>query len=229
MMAQDEVRRPPTWPDDQVDVFFGDPPGLVFGALIPKGRHLNISLLGHRLTQDAVQEFIENRMAAKPDGPSSGYVSLCGCTPRVGVGPAARYYGDRWAAVGDAAVTRLYKDGIGSAFFLAGRAMETAVTRGVSRRALGEAYAPHCRRVVVDNLYGRVLFRLWSLTLRTPALLRAWSRALRLEGERPPDQRIHQRILWGMFTGDEPYGDLFWRSLRPDALLSLGRSAWRGR
>jgi flavin-dependent dehydrogenase len=40
IMAQDEILRPATWPDDQVSVFFRRPPGLIFGALIPKGQYL---------------------------------------------------------------------------------------------------------------------------------------------------------------------------------------------
>lgn len=81
----------------------------------------------------------------------------------------------------------------------------------------------------MDNLYGRLLFRLWSFTLHTPRLLHAWIQALRLETEWPPGQRIHQRILWGMFTGDEPYRDLFWRSLGPSSLKSLARGGRRGK
>ena len=98
----------------------------------------------------------------------AGYVSLCGCTPRIAVRPARRYFGARWVAVGDAAVTRLYKDGIGSAFFTAQCAMQTAVEQGISHQAFQKTYGPFCRSVATDNLYGRMLFRLWSFTLHTP-------------------------------------------------------------
>jgi len=236
VMAQDEVLRPPTWPDDQVHVFFRHPPGLIFGALIPKGRYLNISLLGRRLTSDTVNEFIA---AQTLDADlSAGYTSLCGCTPRVAEGAAPRYFGARWVAVGDAAVTRLYKDGIGSAFFTAQRAMHTAVHQGISRRAFHTSYTPYCRGIAADNLYGRLLYRLWSFTLHTPPLLRAWIRALHQEaapeggdptGAPPgaaPDRRIHHRILWGMFTGDEAYRDLFRLALSPRAIAGLVRD-WR--
>ena len=45
--------------------------------------------------------------------------------------------------------------------------------------------------------------------------------AVHQEIEQPPNRRIHHRILWGMFTGDEPYRDLFWLSLSPRALSGL--------
>jgi flavin-dependent dehydrogenase len=225
IMAQDEIVRPPSWPDDQVSVYFRDPPELVFGAMVPKGPYLNISLLGRGLTHDTVGAFMETHVSdmCLP----GGYVSLCGCTPRVAVSPAGRYFGDRWVAVGDAAVTRLYKDGIGSAFYSAQYAMEAAVGQGISSRDFQAGYAPYCRHVAADNTYGRILFRLWGFTLQAPGLLRAWMRAVIREADEPLERRIHQRTLWGMFTGDEPYRDLFWLSMSPRAQYSLLRG-WRG-
>lgn len=222
VMAQDEIMRPTDWPDDQVSVFFQKPPGLTFGALIPKGQYLNISLLGKGFTRDTVEDFIESQ-GLNAETQLNSFNSLCGCTPRVAVSPARGYFGARWVAVGDAAVTRLYKDGIGSAFFTAQTAMQVAVQRGISRQAFREGYVPFCRRVARDNIYGRLLFRLWNLTLGTRLMMRYWKRAIRLEMEAPSEQRIHIRILWGMFTGDEPYRDLFWLSLSPASMMGLAR------
>lgn len=222
VMAQDEILRPPDWPDDQVCAFFQKPPGLTFGALIPKGRYLNISLLGKDFTRDTVEDFIEAQgLNAELLFNSSS--SLCGCTPRVAVSPARGYFGHRWVAVGDAAVTRLYKDGIGSAFYTAQTAMQVAVKHGISYNAFRKGYLPFCRRVARDNLYGRLLFRLWNLVLRTHHLMRYWQHTIRLEMATPLEQRIHTRILWGIFTGDEPYRDLFWLSLSLAALRDLIR------
>jgi flavin-dependent dehydrogenase len=224
VMAQDEVLRPSTWPSNRVDVFFRKPPGLIFGALIPKGNYLNISLLGRGLTRDTVSDFIEAQQlgAVLP----SVCESLCGCTPRIAIGAAPRTFGDRWIAVGDAAVTRLYKDGIGSAFFMAGHAMHAAIEHGISHHKFAKGYAPHCRQVAMDNLYGRLLFQMWSFVLRTPRLLQIWIAAVERETAWPPERRLHQRLLWGMFSGDEPYRDLFWRCLHPGMLFGLGDGWW---
>jgi flavin-dependent dehydrogenase len=112
IMAQDEILMPSGWPEDQVNAYFLSPPGLEFGALTPKGLYLNVSLLGKKMTTDAINDFFEAQNLQSQLGES--LVSLCGCTPRISVSASRKYFGDRWVGVGDAAVTRLYKDGIGS-------------------------------------------------------------------------------------------------------------------
>jgi len=97
----------------------------MFGALIPKGPYLTVSLLGDGLRLDSVNEFADIHGLDHAFLPPSG--GLCGCTPRIAVGAARHYYGSRWVAVGDAAITRLYKDGIGAAFNTSRVAMQTAV------------------------------------------------------------------------------------------------------
>ncbi|RME80294.1 MAG: hypothetical protein D6775_16595 [Caldilineae bacterium] len=221
VMAQDEFLLPEEWPRDRVDAFFEFPPGLIFGAVIPKGRYLNISLLGEGLRLDAVEAFAEEHGLAQMLHPASG--SLCGCTPRIATGMARHFFGDRWVTVGDAAVTRLYKDGIGSAYHTARVAMTTAMTMGISRRAFARGYLPYCRAVRKDNRYGQILFRLWKLTMGIAPLIHAWQEAIRLEAALPAPQKVHTRILWGMLTGDEPYRQLFWLSLTPGSLISLFR------
>jgi hypothetical protein len=67
---------------------------------------------------------------------------------------------------------------------------------------------------------------MWSFVLRTPLLLRIWIASVERESEWPLEQRLHQRLLWGMFSGDEPYRDLFWTSLHPGMLTGLGGGWW---
>jgi flavin-dependent dehydrogenase len=222
IMAQDEMPRPPDWPKDTVSAYFQEPPGLVFGALIPKGDYVNVSLLGKGFTIDTINNFIEAQgLESTYFSPTS---SLCGCTPRIAVRTARQYFGDRWVAVGDAAATRLYKDGVGSAFFTSQAAMHSALHNGISKRDFNRTYAPHCRRVARDNLYGRLLFRLWHITLQGPRMLKAWKDTIRRESDLPAEQRVHTRVLWGMFTGDEPYRDLFHLAASYQAMRGL----WQG-
>ena len=148
------------------------------------------------------------------------------------VGPARGYYADRLAVIGDAAVSRLYKDGIGTAFLTAEAAARTAVERGVAAADFAIGYRPVCRRIARDNLYGHLLFRLWAGTRRRPFLLSGWRRAVEAERSRPPEAHLFTRVLWGMFTGDETYRDIFWLTLSGPALWRLGGSAlaeWRQR
>jgi flavin-dependent dehydrogenase len=226
-MAQDEVSLPPGLLDESVHVFFDHPPGLIFAGVIPKGRYANLSLLGRGLPPDAIGEFLEGTGAARLLQHNG--VSLCGCTPRVAVTPARRYYADRMVVIGDAAITRLYKDGIGSAFVTAEAACRAAVEHGVSRRDFARAYRPVCNRIAVDNAYGRLLIRAWAATRRLPRLLEVWQRAVLAEAALPPAARVHTRVLWGMFTGDEPYRRLFWLAFSPLALRRLWHGARRDR
>jgi flavin-dependent dehydrogenase len=144
---------------------------------------------------------------------------------------ARHYFGDRWVAVGDAAVTRLYKDGIGSAFQTTKSAMSAAVSMGISHSTFRQYYAPICRSIATDNTYGFMLFRLWNFVLNSPVLLNAWKAAIQWEMSQPTKDRKHMRILWGMLTGDEPYRKLFYKGINPISLLHLGygmNSKWGG-
>jgi flavin-dependent dehydrogenase len=230
IMAQDEVLRPADWISEEVNAYFKQPPGLSFGAIIPKGRYLNISLLGKGFTRNSVDEFIAAQNLTD-DLQYTSSSSLCGCNPRIAVGMAKHYFGDRWVAVGDAAVTRLYKDGIGSAFQTAKSAMTVVTQVGISHLMFGKHYAPICHSIAIDNSYGFLLFRLWNLVLNSSVLRNAWKATIQREMSLPVKDRRHMRILWGMLTGDEPYRQLFYRGINPITLLQLGYgigSKWRG-
>ncbi len=221
-MSQDETWRPRNWPDYKVAGFFGHPPeGLVFGAIIPKGRYLNVSLLGRGRATDVVPSFYKAQEQSLgrffPNEPES----LCSCTPRIAVRPAKTYFGDRWVAVGDAGVSRLYKDGIYSAFLTSGTAMRTAIEEGISKEDFARDYAPFCRRLAGDNAYGELLLNLSLLAMRNPLIARACIECVRSESSLPLSQRIYSRVMWGMLTGDDSYRELFWLALKPRGVWSL--------
>lgn len=216
-MMQDEVTLPANWASGEVHAWFPPPEWLTFGALIPKGRYLNISLLGKHIPRQGINEFLER---INLDGIGEG-ARLCGCKPRIATGPAKGYYGDRWVVVGDAAASRLYKDGIGAAFYGTQVAMRTAIEHGIHRQAFHRVYHPHCRQVTLDNHYGRLLYALWHLTLRFRPLRQAWLRAVLAERHLPPQQRTHERVLWGMLTGDEPYRALFFQAISLPAVMPV--------
>jgi flavin-dependent dehydrogenase len=227
VMAQDEILLPEGWQPGEVQAYFLSPSWLTFGALIPKGHYLNISLLGKHIPENGVREFLwAIGMMEHKSLPTA--FSLCGCRPRIVVGPARRFYGHRWVAVGDAVVTRLYKDGIGSAFFTARSAMEAAVIHGISRGSFHRHYAPYCWRIAYDNVYGKLLFALWHYTVHWPILTRAWMRAIRAEQKLAEPQHLHERILWGMFTGDEPYRSLFRLAIHLRAVWPVMKELLKG-
>ena len=224
IMAQDEVLRPESFADDSVSVYFDQPSGLVFGAVIPKGSYANISLLGHQMPERAVNAFLEAHELI--DLFSQKAPGLCGCTPRVAVSMARNYFSDRMAAVGDASATRLFKDGIGAAFITARAAARTAIQQGITRADFETGYAPVCRQIDQDNKYGKWLFKLWSITRHSPVLMDTWRRGIQAENDLDPADQVHTRVLWGMFTGSESYRQLFWLSFSRKAFLGLWRGAW---
>ncbi len=218
VMAQDEVPISDKMMDQSVHIFFENPPGLIFGALIPKGRYANLSLLGHGLPPDAVNQFIN--MTRLESLIPEGTPLLCGCNPSVAVSEAGAFFADRFVVVGDAAVTRLYKDGIGSAFITAEAAAKTAILRGISRQDFLAGYQPVCRQIARDNGYGRLLFRLWSLTYHTPILKKIWIQTIINEANQIGNP-THTGVLWGMFTGNESYRILFMKALSLPALWNF--------
>jgi hypothetical protein len=110
--------------------------------------------------------------------------------------------------------------------------MQTAVRRGISQRDFAAGYAPICHEIAADNRYGRWLFQLWGWTRRWPFLAEAWRRAVLAEASLPPAAHIHTRVLWDMFTGDEPYRRIARLLISPPSLRALWlgmQQAWRAR
>ena len=224
VMAQDELAlRTPLSASQRrrAHVYVGQQAGLIFGALIPKGDYLNLSLLGHDLSGDPVKAFL-----ARPDCGWLGEAQagrMCGCRPRIAVAPAPRPFADRFVAVGDAAVTRLYKDGIGSAYLTAGRAAWTALREGIAARAFAAGYAPLCRAIARDNRIGQWLFAPWE-GRQTPLYHlweRGWARLLLAEEALPIQQRRGHLALWNMLTGDDSYSSITRSALHPRILGAL--------
>jgi glycine/D-amino acid oxidase-like deaminating enzyme len=95
-MVHGEMTRPPDWPVDEVKIYFKAFPGMVFGAMTPKGRYLNISLFGNGLIQKSISQLI-GIVDPGADQLSTSNI-LCGCMPEIAIGPARKYYGSRWVA-----------------------------------------------------------------------------------------------------------------------------------
>jgi flavin-dependent dehydrogenase len=224
-MAQDEIRLNHPSDPGTVHVYCDEPYGLLFGGLVPKGDYVSVSLLGHGLPGRSLEPFLAalRERGVLTEDPER----LCGCRPRVGIGPASGFYGDRFVAVGDAVVTRLYKDGIGSALHTAKCAAQVAFEHGIAARDFRRYYRPMVRAVERDNLYGKWLFRLWEEAKGEGILSTLGQRTLLAEKHLAPIWRVHGALLWYMFTGDAPYRStmlslLSWRSLR-NLLFAAGR------
>lgn len=220
-MIQDELNTHPGSSSRQVHIYFGRPKQVIFGAAVPKGSMTSISLLGDDLRWDAVGKFMEANTVGY------GCEQLCGCKPRIAVSMAHGYYDNRFVAVGDAAATRLYKDGIGSAFLTSRQAAYTAIYQGTGKTDFRLRYAPLCRMIALDNFFGWLLFYLWNRIGRMPALTQLWLKTLEYELDLPPKKRRYRRALWNMFTGDDSYRRIFFSLLDPRIAWQFLTVTWR--
>jgi flavin-dependent dehydrogenase len=199
---------------------------LSFGTLIPKGHCINVSLLGDDLPRGSIDRFL-----ALPEVASmlpATVIRACSCRPRVAVGPASPLYADGFVAVGDAGVTRLYKNGIGSAVHTARQAALAAVRHGIDAASFRAHYAPLCREIVNDNRAGRFLFSFSRIFRESRPLALPHLHAVIAEQSLPPHRRRHSRLLWSMFTGAYPYRRLLAMAAHPAVQLRLLRGAARG-
>jgi flavin-dependent dehydrogenase len=208
--------------DSTVHIYFDQPRGLIFGALIPKGHFANVSLLGQRLARDSIEQFLGVPQVMHVVGTEPP--RLCTCRPRVAVTAARGFYADCFVAVGDACATRLYKDGIGSALVTARAAAETALRHGISAEAFCTHYAPVCRGIARDNRFGRAVFAVMDHSKHNRLLMRAMARILKSEASQVPRARVLSPILWFLFTGDADYEKIFRMMFKPKVVARIGQA-----
>ncbi len=177
--------------------------GLIFGTLVPKGPFINVSVLGSGRYPVSVTDFLRHDIVRKilP----AKYELACGCRPRTAVDCARNYYGDGFVTIGDAAVSRLYKDGIGSALLTAREAARTAVFHGITRHDFGRRYLPFCRALDRDNQWGRLLFSANDLAKNSRLFIGAQQRLIGNEQKNTSGVQPFTRAAWGMFTGSYSY------------------------
>ena len=197
-------------------------PHVAFVALVPKGDFLTFTMVGYRDLGLSDLHAALDHPAVRAKLPPDWEIPqrFCHCHPRVVVRGAAHPYAHRLVVIGDAACSRLYKNGLESAFNTAAFAAHTIIHRGVSAEAFEEHYLPPCRRVIMnDNRYGELLFRMNHGFGGHPTA----SRAL-LSLVDHPDPRVVQRVqeaMWGLFAGSLPYRYILKRAAHPRVTLAL--------
>jgi flavin-dependent dehydrogenase len=203
-------------------LFLPDLPHVKFGALIPKGDYVTLCMLGDGFDQDSVKAFVSSpELTACLPKDWQMPAKFCHCSPSVAISGAAKPYANRLLFVGDCAVTRLYKDGIGAAYRSAKAAAVACVFHGVSEKDLKRHYWPVLQSIDRDNQYGRIIYFVTTILQRVRFLRRGVLRMIRREQadpERPPRM---SSVLWDTFTGSAPYRDVFLRTLNPLFFLRL--------
>ncbi len=217
--------------EGRVHIFLPNDKNLMFGTLVPKKNYVSISLLGNELSRDSLFRFLARPEVAGKLGAQSH--ALCACRPRIAVSPAEPLYGPGFVAVGDSGVTRLYKNGIGNALRTSRAAAHTAIFYGPSGDAFIRGYEPLCREIIQDNRFGRFLFSFTHIFQHQSVLAHPHMMTVKWEQQQPPRRRRLSRLIWGMFTGSDPYRKLFFMSIDPRVQYHLFNcliaDTWYGR
>ena len=112
-------------------------------SLLPKGKWITVVLLGKAIDRsdpsqslDLVQRFVELPHIRLLLPPKAELKAGCCCHPNMTVGAAKNFFADRVALVGDMAVSRLYKDGLYSAYVTASALADCIIDHGVDQASL---------------------------------------------------------------------------------------------
>jgi hypothetical protein len=192
-------------------------------SLIPKGDWMTVALLGRSVDASKPHEdpLLLERFLALPHvrrvlPRGAALVPGCVCHPNMTVGLARRPWGDRLAVTGDLAVSRLYKDGILSAYLTASALADCVLDVGVDAGSLRRGYWPAVRRLHHDNRFGAIVFFLNRLTFSHRGLSRIVYQAVVTERKaKPRPARRLAAILWAVASGDDTYGHVLRAMLHP--------------
>ena len=210
-----------------IQVFLLDIPRLEFGMLIPKGEYITLCLLGEEIDNELAQQFLAAPEVRRclPAGLAPEHPS-CQCAPRINVLGARQPYGDRVVFIGDSASTRLFKDGIGSAYRTAKAAAATAINHGVDAESFRRHYLPACQAIETDNQVGRLIFAVVSQLRRRRFARNTVLQAILDEQGKPGSLRRMSAMQWDMYTGSSSYRQILLRMLHPALLWSLVKGTW---
>jgi hypothetical protein len=203
-------------------VFLLDLPRLEFAALIPKGEFVTMCMLGKDVDSKLVGDFLNSPEVRRCFPNSIVPPNVCHCFPRINVEAHAQPFGDRFVMIGDCGVTRLYKDGIGSAYRTAKAAATTAVLHGIALEDFRRFFAPTCRTINRDNQIGKMIFAGSHLFQKMRLTRRAILRMTALEQHDDDASRRHMSsILWDVFSGSAPYREILTRAAHPAFIAGL--------
>ena len=195
-------------------------------SLIPKQNWVTVVLLGKSVDRaqpseflGIMQQFVELPHIRRLLPPGVRLRPGCSCHPNMTVGAASEPFGRRVALTGDIAVSRLYKDGLYSAWTTSAALADCILEKGIDRDSLRRWYAPVVRAFDRDNRYGRLIFALSRWVFSHPALSRVLYQAILTERKtRRQDRWRLARVLWQIASGDESYRHIFAGMLRPSSV-----------
>ncbi len=198
-------------------------------SLITKKEYITVSLIGQSVDEAAASdnvriamEFLRLPQIRRILPRKIGGIPLCACTPNMTVGTSQKPFGDRIALIGDMAVSRLYKDGILSAYYTASALADCVLEVGIDERSLKEGYWPTVRWIAKDNSFGRFVFLLNRITFTSPTLSRILYQAVITERKSKRHLKCRLgRLLWNIASGDDSYRNILLSMFHPSTLATI--------
>ena len=191
-------------------------------ALVPKGDYLTVSAIGKCIdkavlpkeTRKIIDKIVRLPQLERILPDISNYPVACACSPRMTVSVAKNPFAHRLAIIGDAVGSRLYKDGLYSAFRTASQLAHIIMHEGSDKRTLVREYGKTVKWLSMDNRFGKIVFRLIRLTFSAPFLSRILYQTFATELKiKDKSKRPLGQILWKIASGYANYreilGDMF--------------------
>ncbi len=197
-----------------IQLFLLPDKGIKFGALIPKGSYVTLCILGTEIGPKTIDDFMNKPVVKDVLPKSARYLAACRCLPKMNVGAPKLPFTNRIVLCGDAGSTRLFKDGLGAAYIMGKAAAKAAVFEGVGVHDFRRNYLPVYTSIVLDNSFGRVLYFVIDRYRKTAILTKAMLKVVEKEQRDPKRDKILSSILWDMFTGNERYKKVFFKSAK---------------
>ncbi len=184
-----------------------------FAVFIPKGDYVTVSLIGKEdITKVHLVEFMKHLKVRElmPSGWSLPK-DLCICFPKIPISHAAHPYTNRFVMIGDASISRTYKNGIESAFDTARLAAQTIFERGISEEDFKKGYyKPALKLLAQDNFFGNLMLSINDYTTSRKELVNAQIDHLTKWQNAWESTQINS-ILWNMVTGNASYKEIFFK------------------
>ncbi len=194
-----------------------------FASFTPKGDYLTIGLVGKKdISTPELRRFLNHPVVKKvlPQG-TDVLKNCCICFPRIPVGAAHQPYWDRVVILGDAGISRSYKNGIESAFIASYLAATTIFEHGLNKETLKTRYYNSAMKLIAgDNFYGKLVFRVFSLIASQRHLLSERLYYAYSHRETWIAERLNA-ALWNLVTGDAPYKEVFLKLFHPRLQFAL--------
>ncbi len=208
---------------DNIQVFALGIKPFRFASMVPKGNYVTVSLIGTRdLTSNDLIDFV-NHPVVRKNLPHDWEMpeKFCKCLPKIVLSHAKNPFTDRFVMVGDASISRIFKNGLESAYITSELAVRAAFEKGISSEDFARHYYKPARKLLaMDNKLGAVILAISDFITRQNWLVKA--RLSYVEDKRGSWIANHlNALLWNMVTGDAPYHKILIQAFNPIFQIKL--------